>query len=137
MHRRLTLALFAMSGLVVVAGMCACGKPTPAPQSSSLLRIQLASDSVRNAAVVAFLRPSASSAQIANLRTNLPYRDGVTSWAECGSTQAMRLDIAIFEKGLPGGEGATEAPYLKSSLSADRKRAPSSRSRQTTGGRTV
>jgi len=100
--RVLAIVVLLAASLLSVAS---CGQP--ALQSARLLEIASASVEMRNKAVVAFLRPTASERDIAEMRRDLPICDWVESWAECGSAQAVDMYRAIWQKQY-GAEAAQE-----------------------------
>jgi hypothetical protein len=82
--------------LGVAAVASACGKP--APESAALVEVAASSATIRDGAVVAFLRPSATPAQIGELRDGLAQRRDVDRWAFSTRSGATASYAALWAR---------------------------------------
>jgi len=96
-QRRVARLFLIGSALLALAALAsACGKSAPAPESGALVRMAASPASIRDSAVVAFLRPTATATQIAGLRDGLAQRRDVERWAFSGRSGATASYAAMW-----------------------------------------
>jgi hypothetical protein len=107
------LSVALLLSLLVAASCGNAAQRNPAPQDQGLLRIAAAPAAVRDTALVAIVRPSASAAQIAALQNELSLRAEVRSWAVASSPQTTAICRAIWSAQFGAVQARLELLHLR------------------------
>jgi hypothetical protein len=101
------LLLIGATLLAMAAFASACGRSAPAPESAALVSVASSPAAVRESAVVAFLRPNATPAQVAELRDGLAQRRDVERWAFSDRPGATASFATIYNRQFSMGVGTS------------------------------